>query len=61
MTDSELIDLLGGTTKTAELLKVQPTVVSNWRKRGIPGRHHLALAAVCHDKDINWPASRKAA
>ncbi len=33
---SELIDLLGGTTKTSARFDVLPSAVSNWRKSGIP-------------------------
>jgi len=33
---SELIDRLGGTTKTSDRFGVLPSAVSNWRKNGIP-------------------------
>ena len=35
-TDSELIDLVGGTRKVAELCEVTPGAVSQWRNNGIP-------------------------
>lgn len=36
MTDSEIIDRLGGTTQVARLCRVQPPSVSEWRTKGIP-------------------------
>jgi hypothetical protein len=35
-TSSRVIDLLGGTSATAELCEVQPPSVSDWRHNGIP-------------------------
>ena len=54
ITDNEAIDKLGGTVKTAKLFKVRPSVVSNWRKRGIPGRYQYAFAGHCAAKKIAW-------
>lgn len=54
ITDNQAIDELGGTVKTAKLFKVRPSVVSNWRKRGIPGRYQYAFAAHCAAKAITW-------
>lgn len=53
MTDSELIDQLGGPSRVAELLALErwgAQRVCNWRKRGIPARvklqyPHLFLVA----------------
>ena len=36
MTDSEIIDNLGGTSKVAEMCDIKPSSVSDWRKHGIP-------------------------
>lgn len=36
LTDSQIIDALGGTGKTAKLFGIQPASVSEWRKTGIP-------------------------
>lgn len=36
MTANEIIDKLGGTTAVAELCKVKPPSVSEWRINGIP-------------------------
>lgn len=45
MSDSELIDQLGGTGELARklgLTKYSPARVSNWRKRGIPAAVKLS-------------------
>lgn len=45
MSDSDLIDALGGPTKLAERLQMTKggaQRVCNWRKRGIPARVKLA-------------------
>lgn len=34
--DSEIIDRLGGTLAVANLCKIKPPSVSDWRKKGIP-------------------------
>ncbi len=36
MDDSKIIDALGGTVKVAEICKVKPPSVSEWRISGIP-------------------------
>ncbi len=36
MDDSEIIDKLGGTSAVAEICKIKPPSVSEWRKNGIP-------------------------
>lgn len=36
MTDSEIIDNLGGTSKVAEICEIKPASVSEWRQKGIP-------------------------
>ena len=45
LTDSNLIDLLGGTSKVARLCKVDPAAISNWRIRGIPHGQLIFLGA----------------
>ena len=45
LTDSAIIDLLGGTAKVARMCKVDPAAVSNWRVRGIPGDKFMFLGA----------------
>ena len=45
LTDSALIDLLGGTAKVARMCKVDPAAVSNWRIRGIPSDKYMLLGA----------------
>ena len=49
MTDSELIDALGGTGTLARLLKVEPPSVSEWRKNGIPEARRQTLALLYPD------------
>jgi DNA-binding transcriptional regulator YdaS (Cro superfamily) len=45
LTDSAIIDLLGGTAKVARMCKVDSAAVSNWRVRGIPGDKFMFLGA----------------
>jgi len=45
LTDSAIIDLLGGTAKVARMCKVDPAAVSNWRIRGIPAAKYMFLGA----------------
>jgi len=45
LTDTAIIDLLGGTAKVAKMCKVDPAAVSNWRIRGIPGDKYMFLGA----------------
>lgn len=49
MTDSEIIDLLGGTGAVAELCEVRPPSVSEWRHKGIPRARLKFLRAVRPD------------
>lgn len=46
MTDSELIDALGGTNEAARKLGTTKYCVSGWRRRGIPARVRLANMAL---------------
>lgn len=54
MTDSEFIDKLGGTTAASRLFGVQPTVISNWRKRDIPARYHIMASQFAAERGLAW-------
>jgi len=45
LTDTAIIDLLGGTAKVARMCKVDSAAVSNWRIRGIPADKFMFLGA----------------
>jgi DNA-binding transcriptional regulator YdaS (Cro superfamily) len=45
LTDTAIIDLLGGTSKVAKMCRVDPAAVSNWRIRGIPADKYMFLGA----------------
>jgi hypothetical protein len=45
LTESAMIDCLGGTAKVAKMCKCDNATVSTWRKRGIPHGPLLFLAA----------------
>jgi DNA-binding transcriptional regulator YdaS (Cro superfamily) len=45
ITESTMIDLLGGTNKVARLCKVSSASVAQWRHNGIPHGKLLLLAA----------------
>lgn len=45
LTDSAIIDLLGGTAKVARMCKIDNAAVSNWRVRGIPADKYMLLGA----------------
>lgn len=47
--DSEIIDLIGGTTYVARLCEVRPQAVSKWRRCGIPASWRKYLAAIRPD------------
>jgi hypothetical protein len=49
-TDSEIIDLLGGTTVVAGLFDLKPPSVSEWREKGIPQARKQTLALLYPDK-----------
>lgn len=50
MTDSEIIDALGGTTAVAKLLELEPPSVSGWKIHGIPQARKQTLALMYPDK-----------
>ena len=45
LTESAMIDLLGGNSKVARMCKVRPQAVIYWKQHGIPHGHLLFLAA----------------
>jgi DNA-binding transcriptional regulator YdaS (Cro superfamily) len=58
MTNSEIIDTLGGTTKVARLCNTSLPSVSMWRKKGIPPDRMIFLAAQL-EKATEGKVSRK--
>ena len=49
---NNIINALGGTTKLANLLGVNPSAVSNYRQKGFPARLHLKIIALCEEFSI---------
>lgn len=43
MDPNRIIDALGGTTEVAEMCKVTPAAVSQWREHGIPQARMMFL------------------
>jgi len=58
LTDSQIIDLLGGCTVVAKLCKVSVPAVSMWRKKGIPVSQFVFLGATL-EKQSNGLITRK--
>jgi DNA-binding transcriptional regulator YdaS (Cro superfamily) len=58
LTDSAIIDILGGTNKVAKMCKVASTAVTQWRKNGIPAERFMFLAARI-EKESHGLVSRK--
>lgn len=58
MTDSQIIDLLGGPTAIAKQLSISPPAVCVWRKNGIPVDKKVYLAAEI-EKQTEGKLSRK--
>ena len=58
LTDSSIIDLLGGTTKVAKMVGVTPNAVSMWRKNNIPYAQFVFLAATL-EKESHGLITRK--
>jgi len=50
MSDSEIIDRLGGTSAVANLLGIKPPSVSEWRQYGIPKSRRQTLALMFPDQ-----------
>ena len=58
LTDSAIIDLLGGTGKVAKMCNVDPAAVSQWKTRGIPADKYMFLGAKI-EKESHGLVSRK--
>jgi hypothetical protein len=58
LTDSQIIDALGGTSETARLCEVQPASVSEWRKTGIP-KARLMFIRLARPELFNASAPRR--
>jgi hypothetical protein len=58
LTDSQIIDALGGTSETARLCEVQPASVSEWRKYGIP-KARLMFIRLARPEIFSVPAQRR--
>jgi hypothetical protein len=58
LTDTAIIDLLGGTGKVAKMCDVAPAAVSQWRIRGIPADKFMVLGARI-EKESNGLVSRQ--
>ena len=58
LSDSAIIDLLGGATKVAKLTGVTPNAVSMWRKNNIPASQFLFIAATL-EKESHGLITRK--
>lgn len=55
MTDSEIIDALGGTCAVASALKIDPRNVTNWRKRGISAAGKYQIQALARKMRVRLP------
>ena len=58
LTDTAIIDLLGGTGKVAKMCDVAPAAISQWRIRGIPADKYMVLGARI-EKESHGLVSRK--
>lgn len=58
MNDSQIIDALGGTKQVADLCRVRPASVSEWRRFGIPDARRQFLELL--RPDIFSPATLEA-
>ena len=45
LNDAQMIDLLGGTKKVADIFRIAPAAVTQWRSNGIPMERLVVLAA----------------
>jgi hypothetical protein len=61
MTDTEIIDALGGTAEVARICNVRPPSVSEWRKNGIPpARRQFLMLFKPHAFGIEQPSEQLA-
>lgn len=56
MTDSDIINKLGGVANLARRLSVSPSTAGNWPSRGIPWRHRTTVAEMAVVAGIAIPA-----
>ena len=61
MSDSDLIDKLGGPSAVAKLLEVTPQAVSQWRDKGIPRARMMYLRLIRPDLFQDAPVVEKVA
>ena len=54
LTESQVIDALGGTGAVAALLGVKATAVSNWRRTGIAWRLKPTVERICKERGIPY-------
>jgi hypothetical protein len=52
---SDVIDILGGTVNLAGRLRIDPRVVSNWRRRGLPRDTQYIITAFLSQKGVAAP------
>lgn len=50
---ASVIEKLGGTGEVARICSVGPSAVSNWKIRGIPAEHWLAVANAASDLGLD--------
>jgi hypothetical protein len=55
MTDSEIIDTLGGTKVVAAMFGINASAVSNWRAEGIPLRRRFRIARELQARGVPVP------
>jgi hypothetical protein len=56
MTQSEIIDALGGTGAVADATGCKQSAVSMWRHNGIPWKRRPTLARLAKEKRVALPA-----
>jgi len=54
MTDSQIIEALGGTNAVARIFQIKPGSVSGWKKNGIPQSRKQTLALMYPGKFPCW-------
>ena len=59
MNATKIIDLLGGTSRVAELCNVKPPSVTGWKRHGIPRARLMYLQILRPDVFEKVPASPK--
>lgn len=55
MTDSEIIDALGGTTALAKEFGLKPSTVSVWKQRGIAWEYRPKVWKMATEKELDVP------